>query len=187
MVYPLFSILKNTLLSHDAGRMAYIFALLISLSCISLTASATPGEVGIGDVLRDEPMQGLTGYSLMLSDYRDKPLIINVWASYCPPCLAEMGSLERLQKRYSKDLKVIGISVDDYSDRAKVFLRKAKTTFPHYIDHELKLENMLGADSIPLTLLIDAHGRVLHKVRGAREWDNPDIIEAIGKMFNIKM
>jgi len=187
VVYPLFSILKNTLLSHDAGRMAYIFALLISLSCISLTASATPGEVGIGDILRNEPMQGLTGYSLMLSDYRDKPLIINVWASYCPPCLAEMDSLERLQKRYSKDLNVIGISIDDYPDRAKVFLRKAKTTFPHYIDHELKLENMLGADSIPLTLLIDAHGRVLHKVRGAQEWDNPDIIEAIGKMFNIKM
>ena len=167
--------------------MAYIFALIISLSCISSTAIATPGEVGIGDILRDEPMQGLTGYSLMLSDYRDKPLIINVWASYCPPCLAEMDSLERLQKSYSKDLNVIGISIDDYPDRAKFFLRKAKTTFPHYIDHELKLENMLGADSIPLTLLIDAHGRVLHKVRGAQEWDNPDIIEAIGKMFNIKM
>ena len=182
-----FMVLKNSLLSHDVGSLAYILALIISLSSISLTASATPGEVEIDDVLRDGPMQGLTGYSLLLSDYRDKPLIINVWASYCPPCLTEMGSLERLQKRFSQDLNVIGISIDDYPDRAKNFLRKAKTTFPHYIDHELRLENMLGADTIPLTLLIDAHGRVLHKVRGSREWDSPDIIEAIGKVFNIKM
>ena len=179
--------LKNSRLSHDVSSTACIFALLISLSCISLTANAKPGEVRIGDILRNVPMQGLTGYSLMLSDYRGKPLIINVWASYCSPCLAEMASLERLQKLYSKDLNLIGISIDDYSDRAKAFLRKANTTFPHYIDHELKLENMLGVESIPLTLLIDAQGRVLHKVRGARKWDSPDIIEIIGKMFNIKM
>lgn len=180
-------VLKNARLSHVVAGMAYIFALLISLSCISLTAHATPGEVRMGDILPDGPMQGLTGHSLMLSDYRGKPLIINVWASYCSPCLSEMGSLEQLQKRYSKDLNLIGISIDDYSDRAKVFLHKARTTFPHYIDHELKLENMLGADSIPFTLLIDAQGRVLHKIRGAREWNSPDIIEAIGKMFHIKM
>jgi thiol-disulfide isomerase/thioredoxin len=179
--------LKKYRLSHYEVSMAYIFSLIISLSSISFTANATPGEVKIGDILRDEPMQGLTGYSLMLSEYRGKPLIINVWASYCPPCLSEMGSLERLQKRYGKDLNLIGISIDDYSSRAKVFLSKANTTFPHYIDHKLKLENMLGANSIPLTLLIDAQGRVLHKVRGAREWDSPNIIDAIGKMFNIKM
>lgn len=183
--------LQNARLSHDVygkfGNMKYILALIISLSLIPLTASATPGEVVIGDILRDGPMQGLTGKSLMLSDYRGKPLIINVWASYCSPCLTEMGSLERLQKHYSRDISLIGISIDDYPDRAKDFLSKAKTTFPHYIDHELKMENMLGADTIPLTLLIDAQGRVLHKVRGAREWDSPDIIEAIRKMFNIKM
>ena len=180
-------VLKNSRLSPEARIMAYIFALLISLTCISFTANATPGEVRIGEVLRDGPMQGLTGNSLMLSDYRGKPLIINVWASYCQPCLAEMDSLERLQKHYRKNLNLIGISIDDYPDRAKAFLRIAKTTFPHYIDHQLKLENMLGADSIPFTLLIDAQGRVLHKIRGARGWDSPDMIEAIGKIFNIKM
>jgi len=177
-------VMKNSRLSHDVGSMACIFIILISLS---LAANATPGEVSVGEILRDAPMQGLTGDSLMLSNYRGKPLIINVWASYCSPCLSEMGSLERLQKRYGKDLNLIGISIDDYPDRAKAFLRKAKTTFPHYIDHKLKLENMFGANSIPLTLLIDAQGRVLQKVRGAREWDNPDIIKAIDTMFNLKM
>jgi len=148
-------------------------------------ANASPGEVPIGGMLRDMPMQGLTGKSLLLSDYRGKPLVINVWASYCSPCLAEMGSLERLKQRYSKDVNVIGISIDDYPERANAFLNKANTTFPHYIDHQLKLENMLGAKTIPLTLLIDEQGRVLQKVRGAREWDSPEIVEAVGKVFKI--
>jgi thiol-disulfide isomerase/thioredoxin len=167
--------------------MKYFFALLIGLSGIPSLVSATPGEVPVGGIVRDTPMQGLTGHSLLLSEYRGKPLIINVWASYCPPCLAEMGSLERLWQRYGDQLNVIGISIDDYPDRAKAFLAKAKTTFPHYIDHKLNLENMLGANSIPLTLLIDAQGRVLQKIRGAREWDSPDAVKAIGQTYKIKM
>ena len=168
--------------------MKYLLApLLIILAGIPSFGGATPGEVSIGGNLRETPMQGLTGNSVLLSDYRGKPLIINVWASYCPPCLAEMGSLERLWQRYGNRFNVIGISIDDYPDRANAFLARAETTFPHYIDHKLTLENMLGADSIPLTLLIDAQGRVLQKVRGAREWDSPDIIKAVGETYNIEM
>jgi thiol-disulfide isomerase/thioredoxin len=167
--------------------MKYFFALLIGLSGIPSLVGATPGEVPVGGIVRDTPMQGLTGYSLLLSEYRGKPLIINVWASYCSPCLAEMGSLERLWQRYGDQINVIGISIDDYPDRAKAFLAKAKTTFPHYIDQKLNLENMLGANSIPLTLLIDAQGRVLQKIRGAQEWDSPDSVKAIGQIYKIKM
>jgi len=68
-----------------------LFVLLTSLTTL---ASATPGEVSEGSVLPNAPMQGLTGRSEFLSRYLGKPLIINVWASYCGPCLAEMGSLE---------------------------------------------------------------------------------------------
>ena len=167
------------------GGMKYLLALLICLSSIPSLAGAAADEVPVGDKLRDTPMQGLTGNSLMLSEYFGKPLIINVWASYCSPCLAEMGSLERLSQHYGNKINVIGISIDDYADRANAFLDKAKTTFPHYIDHKLTLENMLGSDSIPLTLLIDEQGRVLHKVRGAQEWDNPDTVEAIARTYKI--
>ncbi|MDH5473762.1 MAG: TlpA family protein disulfide reductase [Gammaproteobacteria bacterium] len=180
-------ILKNFRLPHNIFSIAHIFAAIISVSCIAFATHATPGEVRTGEILTDTPMQGLTGHSLLLSDYRGKPLIINVWASYCTPCLSEMGSLERLKQHFSNDLNLIGISIDDYPERARRFLSKANTTFPHYIDHKLRLETMLGASSIPLTVLIDAQGRVLTKVNGSREWDSPDIIEAIGKMFNIGM
>lgn len=161
-----------------------LFVLLVSFP---LSVDATPGEVSVGGQLPNAPMQGLTGGSEFLSRYLGKPLIINVWASYCGPCLAEMGSLERLWQRYGDRFNVIGISIDDYRERAEIFLAKADTTFPHYIDKQLMLENMLGANSIPLTVLIDAQGRVLEKVRGAQEWDSPEIIEAIGQIYKVDM
>lgn len=160
--------------------------LLLALTCLSPLAAATPGEVPEGELLREAPMQGLTGRGQMLSDFRGKPLLINVWASYCPPCLAEMGSLERLAKHYGKQLNVIGISIDDYPDRARGFLAKAKTTFPHFIDQKLTLENMLGGDKIPLTVLVDAQGRIKKKVFGAQEWDSKESLQAVGKTLGLK-
>jgi len=147
---------------------------------------ATPGEVLAGGTLRQVPMQGLTGSGQMLSDFRGKPLIINVWASYCAPCLAEMGSLERLAKRYGKQFNIIGITIDDYPDRALGFLAKAKTSFPHFIDQNLVLENMLGGDKVPLTVLVDPQGRVLKKIFGSQEWDSKESVDMIAQAFRFK-
>lgn len=162
--------------------------LLWLLGTTPLAWAKTPGEVEVGSLLRDATMQGLSGNSRKLSEYRGKPLIINVWASWCGPCRAEMGSLNRLSRRFGgKQFVVIGISTDDYPDRAQAFLQQAKTGFAHYIDSKLLLENMLGADRLPLTVLVDADGRVLAKLYGAKEWDSPQAIEAIGKVFGVKM
>ena len=98
-----------------------------------------------------------------------------------------MGSLERLWQQHGKQFNVIGISIDDYRNRAEGFLARAKTTFPHYIDHQLMLEKMLGAKTIPLTLLIDAEGRVLQKVSGAQEWDSPQIVRTIARTYKIDL
>ena len=148
----------------------------------------TPGEVAVGAVLPDATMTGLTVPYRKLSDFRGKPLIINVWASWCGPCRMEMGSLDRLYRRYGgKQFQVIGISTDDYPDRVQGFLQQAKTGFSHFIDSKLVLENMLGADRLPLTVLVDADGRVLAKYYGAKEWDSPQALEVISKVFSIKL
>lgn len=162
--------------------------LLAAFAAFSLTppATATPGEVPVGGILREATMNGLTGPSKKLSDYRGKPLIINIWASYCPPCLAEMASLERLNQKYGKRFNLIGISIDDYPDRAKGFLAKTKTTFPHYIDQKLTLENMLGGNRIPLTLLIDPNGKIVDKIYGAKEWDGPAAVDSIHQTLKLK-
>jgi thiol-disulfide isomerase/thioredoxin len=170
--------------------MKSILSLLLFcfVSTSSLALAKTPGEVEIGGTLREATMQGLSGSSRKLSEFRGKPLIINVWASWCGPCRQEMASLERLSRsKVGKQLTMIGISTDDYPDAAKSFLRKSRTTFSHFIDQRLQLEHMLGADRLPLTILVDAQGRVLDKYYGAQEWDSPEAIRAIAKTLRIPL
>ena len=160
--------------------------ILLGLVWALPVAAKTPGEVEIGGTLREATMQGLNGPARKLSEFRGKPLIINVWASWCGPCRQEMGSLERLAWRdEATRFAVIGISTDDYPDKAKAFLRQTNASFNHFIDSRLLLENMLGADRLPLTVLVDAQGRVLEKVYGAREWDSPESLELLRKLFRI--
>ncbi len=163
-------------------------ALLLGLALVGPVHAQTPGEVPVGGVLREATMRGLNGPDRKLSAFRGKPLIINVWASWCPPCIAEMGSLERLAwSELGLQLTVIGISTDDYPQNAKAFLTKSHATLNHYIDRQLELENMLGANRLPLTLLVDARGRVLSKIVGAREWDSPQSQQLIRNTFGASL
>ena len=149
--------------------------LLLSLAFAGFALAKTAGEVEVGGTLREAMMRGLNGPNRALSAYRGKPLLINVWASWCGPCRQEMGSLERLAwQDQGKRFVVIGISTDDSEPAAKAYLRSANATLNHYIDRALELENMLGAERLPLTILVDAQGRVLGKHTGAREWDSPE-------------
>jgi thiol-disulfide isomerase/thioredoxin len=169
--------------------MQKILLMFLWSLAISATAFAsTPGEVEIGGHLREAKLQGFSGKTKKFSDFKGKPLIINVWASWCGPCRAEMGSLDRLARRYGgKQFNVIGISTDDDGNAAATFIKQSKITFENYLDSKLLLENMLGANTIPLTVLVDANGRVLLKVRGAREWDSPEIVAEIGETFHIML
>jgi thiol-disulfide isomerase/thioredoxin len=148
----------------------------------------TSGEVDVGGYLREASLDGLNATKKSFSDYKGKPLIINIWASWCGPCRAEMGSLDRLAQRYNgKEFNIIGISTDDYRDKAEDFIKESGVSFENFLDHKLILENMLGASMIPLTILVDADGRVLQKVSGAREWDSQVIVGAIAEVFHIKL
>ncbi len=166
-----------------------IFLFVFCMSALATGAFARmPGEVDEGGVLREAPLYGFSGDYRKLSELRGRPLIINVWASWCGPCRAEMASLERLSRRFGgKQFNIIGVSTDDYADKAAAFLRQAKVTFDNYHDRNLLLEAMLGANTIPLTVLVDAQGRVLKKVRGSKEWDSPESVQLIGKAFRRKL
>ena len=129
-------------------------------------------------------MDGLNGPPRRLSEFIGRPLIINVWASWCGPCRAEMASLERLAWRDDAGFSIIGISTDDFRDQATAFLEHANATITHFIDSNLQMENMLGASRLPLTVLVGADGRVLRKVYGAREWDSPEALAVIHDAFD---
>ena len=158
--------------------------ILWPLTTSQSTIAKTPGEIEIGQTLGPATLQGLNGPSRALSDFRGQPLIINVWASWCGPCREEMASLERLawQER-SVRFNIIGISTDDYPDKAKQLLKASNATISHFIDRQLQLENMLGASRLPLTVLVDADGRVVDKLYGAKQWDSREAMALITNAF----
>ena len=99
-----------------------------------------------------------------------------------------MDSLDRLAKHYGKQFNVIGISTDDYPERASQFLQRSGTAFPMFIDSPpWPLEHMLGANRLPLTVLVDAEGRVVGKYYGAHEWDSPAAVTGIAQAFKLKL
>ena len=150
--------------------------------------AAAPGEVPVGEALRDVSMNGLSVPAKKLSAYKGKPLIINVWASWCGPCRQEMPSLMRLASPKSgKQFNVIGISTDDYPEKAYSFVEQTGITFDNFIDRKLQLENMLGANKLPLTVLVDKNGKVLSKHYGAQDWASDESIRLIKKSFKINM
>jgi thiol-disulfide isomerase/thioredoxin len=166
--------------------MRHILLLMVLClgSVLTVGFADTPGEIKIGETLSEALMRGLNGPPKNLSEFRGRPLIINVWASWCGPCRAEMASLERLAWRdESGYFNVIGISTDDYPEKAKAALESSNATINHFIDARLRLENMLGANRLPLTVLVDADGRVLDKVYGSKEWDGPEALQLIENAF----
>lgn len=167
-------------------------AILITLCCFlgafNMAFANTPSEIEVGGSLSDVPMNSFTGSIKKFSAYRGKPLIINVWASWCGPCRDEMASLERLSRRFNgKQLNIIGISTDDDASAAAIAIKQSKLTFTNYLDHHVILENMLGADTIPLTILVDANGRVVKKIRGSQQWDSAESLKLIEQTFHIKL
>jgi thiol-disulfide isomerase/thioredoxin len=146
--------------------------------------AAPPEEVAVGQPLRNATMRGLNTPARQLSEFRGRPLLINVWASWCGPCRAEMASLERLAwLDDAQYFTIIGVSTDDYVDKAQAALTAWNSTITHFIDTNLELEKMLGANTLPLTVLVSADGRVLGKVHGAQEWDSRASLDYIQKTF----
>lgn len=164
--------------------------LILAAACLAarpVARAATPGEVPIGQPLRDASLRGLNGPQRQLSSFRGRPLVINVWASWCGPCRAEMASLERLAwGPLAPHLTVIGISTDDYIEKALAFLRQSNATLNHYLDRQLEMEHMLGATHLPLTVLVDAQGRVRDKISGAQPWDGPAAQRLIEQRLGIQ-
>lgn len=161
-----------------------------ALSLAMLTASAATAPAGVtvpvpvGQLLPDVVMSGLNGPPRSLASYRGRPLIVNLWASWCGPCRAEAASLERLAwSEAGGKYMVIGISTDDDRQAAVQWLRHSNATLNHYLDSRLTLEHIFGASSIPLTVLVDAKGRVVARFQGAREWDTVQSVMMIERAF----
>lgn len=171
---------------NDGIGLSLCLAFMLSIT--PTLSQATPGETQTGQTLPKVNLRGLNTPNQSLAGWLGKPLLINVWASWCVPCRQEMASIIRLKQTYAgQKFNIIGISTDDYLERAQRFVTQFGLGLPNYIDQDLELEKILGADRLPLTVLVNAQGVVLAKYYGSREWDDPEALAYIEGLFRLRL
>lgn len=122
-------------------------------------------------------MTDLDGQPLGLPSGR--PVLVNLWATWCAPCIRELPSLDRLAK--SGTVVVVALSIDDKGAEAvRPFLAKLSlTNLTVALDPGMKSVAALGARGVPVTVLLDARGRIVARYEGGTEWDAPAMVEQI--------
>ena len=158
-----------------------VLACGIGLIVVFAMPSYRQGEASIaGTTARDFPLE-LSGKPIRLSDLRGKVVVLDFWASWCPPCVDEAPSLNRLQKYIeSRNAIVLGVAADEDPYAFSRFLVDRGVTFPTYRDpgtkeHSSPIALSYDTSSFPETYVIDRRGKIVRKVIGRQEWDSPDM------------
>jgi cytochrome c biogenesis protein CcmG, thiol:disulfide interchange protein DsbE len=136
--------------------------------------------VVVGDTAPDFEITTDSGQRITRADFGGRLLVLNFWATWCPPCIEEMPSLDQFQKRMaSSGVVVLGVSVDQSEPEYREFLRKAKVSFLTARDPRAAISAEYGTFKYPETYVIDSKGKVLQKHIGARLWTDEKLIREV--------
>jgi peroxiredoxin len=113
------------------------------------------------------------GKSFRLTAHRGQILLINFWATWCPPCLEEMPALERLWRQHKDNgFVLVAVSLDSDPGLVGPFLAKHRLTFPVALDPKFEVANLYGVRALPATFVVDRLGNLAALALGPRTWDN---------------
>jgi peroxiredoxin len=116
------------------------------------------------------------GAPARIEDYRGKVVLLNVWATWCPPCQVEMPSMERLHRKLAgdPDFRLVAVSVDeDDSTVVNKFVKKMGLTFEILHNRDGSIRQIYQTTGVPESFVIDRDGVIVKKVIGAADWDAP--------------
>ncbi len=117
-------------------------------------------------------------------DFRDRLTLVVFWASWCPPCVEEMPSLNRLRKRYAgRPFRIISVDFQETPTVIARFLQRTPVDFPILLDHDGSAASAWGVFSFPSSFLVDADGRISHSVNRAIDWDTPEVRRLIDRLL----
>lgn len=115
-----------------------------------------------------------------LAEFKGKPVIINFWATWCPPCREEMPSMERAwQKIQSDDIVMLGINVGEDFDTVFGFTAEIDVSFPLLLDEDSSATEKWPIRGLPTTYVINPDGEIVYQALGAREWDDEALLEQV--------
>jgi len=165
-------------------RFAYAFCSTLILPLLAVLCACYSGSrpPRIGSQAPDFTVQD-SDHSVKLSDYRGQIVVLNFWATWCPPCVEEMPSLVEMQRRMkSKGITVLAVSVDVDQAAYNQFLKDHNINLTTVRDAGQKSNTLYGTFKFPETYIIDRNGVMRRKFIGAIDWTAPDITDFLSKL-----
>ncbi len=169
---------------------AAAFALATALA-LSLSPFVQPGTSAAGFLQKLQPIPGAPkappftlpdpdGELRKLSDWAGKVLVVNFWATWCPPCRKEMPAMERAWRQLKdKGVVFLAVHVGGGEDAIWTFLTDYDISFPVLVDKTGATSRAWGTVGLPTTIIVDPKGRRVLRAIGGREWDAPPIMAAL--------
>ncbi len=123
------------------------------------------------------------GKEYRLSDFRGQVVVLNFWATWCPPCRYEMPSLERARlKVEGQGIVILAVNVGEDETTVFAFTGRYRVKFPLLLDRDGTVIGRYPVIGLPTTFIIDPRGRVTHRAIGGREWDDDRLLEQLRQL-----
>ena len=159
---------------------------MVAIAALVVVFFAMPsyrqGEASIAGRTAENFSVDLAGKPVHLTDLKGKVVILNFWATWCPPCVEETPALNHLQKYIeARNGVVLGVAADEDPAAYEKFLRDQSVVFLTYRDPATKdnhspIAQTYGTSMYPETYVIDRHGKIARKFIGFQQWDSPDML-----------
>ena len=130
-------------------------------------------------------LKDITGNGVRLSDFRGKIVFLNFWATWCPPCVDEMPSMEKLyQELTGEGFEILAVSIDESGAKTvRPFMKKHRLSFPALIDSKGFITSLYQTTGVPESFILDKDGIIVEKVIGPRDWAAPGAIRFFRKLI----
>ncbi len=163
--------------------LIFSLAMTLILALHPVPATAVPQLLQEVDGLPAAPefiLPDLDGNEVKLSDFRGKVVIVNFWATWCPPCRHEIPSMQRAWEILKgKGVMMLALHVGGNEDKIWTFLNDFSVEFPVIIDAKSRASKRWRMFGLPTTYIVDPEGRIALRAIGGREWDDPGLINQI--------
>lgn len=165
------------LLFTPIGRYARGFAGRL----LSSGSAVVKRELNLGVDDYNWELTGLDGQSFNLEEAKGKVVFINFWATWCPPCIAEMPSLQKLNDRYGNKVFFLFIAQDD-RDKVSEFIKKRGYDLPVYYSNS-DAPSLLSSKTLPTTYVLDKNGKIIVAQSGAADWDSEEVHKVLNGLL----
>ena len=168
--------------------MTSIHTTIVAIICLTLAQAAVSRELSRytaqpGTATFDLP--DVKGQQHRLDDYRGQVVLVNFWASWCPPCIQEMPVLEKLQQKLNEQpFEILAVNVGEAKYRVWKFVKLINFGLPVLLDERKDTFNAWGVSVLPTSFLLDKQGNIRYRVQGDTEWDSEDVGALIETLLN---